>query len=106
MILSKRSSLALGQCEQGGVAHQIGDTKLGKTRLTSSGHLAWASQLKIDFGQSKSVRRGDQRVNSLTRAIAQPRRRHQHADGRLRAAANASTKLMKLRQAETFRVRN
>src|SRR5271157_6605805 len=86
------------------IAERVGNVETELAGLPGAKKLAGAAKLQIGFGNFKTVCGADHGFQACARIFGHAARRNQDAVGLLRAAADASTKLVELREAEAFRV--
>src|SRR5579864_508213 len=86
------------------VAQRIGDVKAKVASLTRAEKFSRTTKLQIRFGDFKPVGSANHRFEASASVVCHSTGSDQNAVGLFRAAADAATQLMKLREAETLRV--
>src|SRR5713101_2683308 len=101
-IVGERKGLAAGSLKELAVAQRIGDVKAEGAGLAGPEEFAGAAQLQIGFGDFEAVGGAHHGFEAGACFVGHADRADENAVGFLRAAANASAKLMQLRQAEAL----
>ena len=95
-----------GQFKKFAIAKWVGHVEAKLAGLAGAKELAGAAKLEIGFGNFKTVGGADHGFQARARIVGHAARSNQDAMGLLRAAANATAKLVQLGEAEAFRVLN
>src|ERR1700682_2708853 len=95
---------AAGLLEEFAVAERVGDVETKGAGLAGAEEFAGAAKLEIGFGDFKAVGGAHHGFEAGAGFVGHAHRADKDAVGFLRAAADASAKLMKLREAEALGV--
>src|SRR6266542_5479278 len=98
--------LASGFAEPPQVPDRIGHAHGGKTRLTAAQEVSRSPGFKVLFRDEKSVGSGLENGKTASRLLTRPLSHDEGAPGRTGASADPPAELVKLREAEDFRIFN
>src|SRR6266849_8754485 len=99
-----RGGFALGGFQELAVADEIGHLKVWHPGLAGAEEFTWPAQLKVEFGNLEAVGSADHGIEAAFAILGNFSSSHQNAIGFGRAAADASTKLVQLRQSKAPRM--
>src|SRR5262249_22146446 len=101
-LLDEARSFSFGQLQQLAIAENVGDAQTGHAGLLGAEKLARAAQFEIEFGDSEAVLCAHHLVKAALGSVGNLAAGHEHTERFGGATADASAKLVKLREAESF----